>query len=240
MLVAFLDKWKTEKSFLQPQMCALVLVVRCQLQLHVNIVDKVNCPLAWSWTFQIPWQDAPEGCNMQVTTAKGDERSMCIRCYYIRRGSFASMKQHELLSLLQTCPPLKTKSFEFDQFYFLLFFPSTSLLQTAKSSIRFFSESFAFLNFAGSMVNMGKQRTISGQTVKIGTTCSGSTPFENATFKRWHSTLVPNLAMRPSMWSFSQSRRPVVMLISFRRLSCPNRSLFWRSVFFLWAPSTRI
>lgn len=156
MLVAFLDKWKTEKSFLQPQMCALVLVVTCQLQLHVNIVDKVNCPLAWSWTFHIPWQDAPEGCNMQVTTAKGDERSMCIRCYYIRRGSFVSMKQHELLSLLQTCPPLKTKSFEFDQFYFLQFFPSTSLLQTAKSSIRFFSESFAFLNFAGSiLVNKG-------------------------------------------------------------------------------------
>lgn len=59
--------------------------------------------------FSIPVQDAPSHVQMIVVSAKGDDKTLCLRCYYIKRGSFAKLQMREFLTVLRTIPALKQK-----------------------------------------------------------------------------------------------------------------------------------
>ena len=54
-------------------------------------------------------QDAPEGKVLLVVSAKGDDKTICLKCYYCKRGSFPTLKLHEFLALLQKVPAIKAK-----------------------------------------------------------------------------------------------------------------------------------
>ena len=44
-----------------------------------------------------------------VQAARGDDLSLCLKCYYIQRGSFGKIKKPELFKLLHRNPNLKKK-----------------------------------------------------------------------------------------------------------------------------------
>lgn len=47
---------------------------------------------------------------MRVQSAKpGETRGLCLRCYYIKRGSFNQLKAQELLELVWSTPALRDK-----------------------------------------------------------------------------------------------------------------------------------
>ena len=61
-------------------------------------------------SFWLNLQDAVEGTPLLVATAKGGAKGECLRCYYIRRGSFKDLDAAELRTLIFKNPALKTKS----------------------------------------------------------------------------------------------------------------------------------
>ena len=63
----------------------------------------------------IVWQDCPPGHQLRVAAIKADGGPcLCLKCYYIKRGSFGALKIGELVDLLHANPPLKDKSFGFN------------------------------------------------------------------------------------------------------------------------------
>lgn len=57
-------------------------------------------------------QDAPAGYTLVVVCHKNDGKpGFCLKCYYIKRGSFPSLKTQEFALLLARNPNLKDKSF---------------------------------------------------------------------------------------------------------------------------------
>ena len=54
-------------------------------------------------------QDCPPGHSLVVSTAKNDNKGTCLKCYYIKRGSFQALKMNELVEMLRTNAPLKDK-----------------------------------------------------------------------------------------------------------------------------------
>ena len=54
-------------------------------------------------------QDAAPGHVLTVVSAKGDDKTLCLKCYYIKRGSFGKLKLMEFLSVLQLVPALADK-----------------------------------------------------------------------------------------------------------------------------------
>lgn len=65
---------------------------------------------SWPHTYMLSLvQDAPEGSNIEVTSAKGDNKAICNRCYYLGRGSLNKIKQAELIKLVRKSPALRKK-----------------------------------------------------------------------------------------------------------------------------------
>ncbi|CAK9046048.1 unnamed protein product [Durusdinium trenchii] len=60
-------------------------------------------------SFWLNLQDAVEGTPLLVAPAKGGAKGECLRCYYIRRGSFKDLDAAELRTLIFKNPALKTK-----------------------------------------------------------------------------------------------------------------------------------
>ena len=60
-------------------------------------------------------QDAPPGHSLRVSTAKNDNKGLCLKCYYIKRGSFGSLKTGELVDLIKSTPALKDKRSGFNR-----------------------------------------------------------------------------------------------------------------------------
>lgn len=58
-------------------------------------------------------QDAPDGVSLQVVSAKGDDKAICLRCYYCHRGSMRKLKLRQMLTLLKKNPALRAKSLAF-------------------------------------------------------------------------------------------------------------------------------
>ena len=54
-------------------------------------------------------EDAPADCKLVVTSAKGDDKTICLKCYYVKRGSFGKLKLLEFLSVLNLVPTLADK-----------------------------------------------------------------------------------------------------------------------------------
>eukprot|EP00435_Cladocopium_sp_Y103_P025405 s25_g6.t1 len=53
--------------------------------------------------------DCPDDRQLLVTSAKGDGKTICIRCYYIKRGSFGKQSMGEFMAILKKIPALKAK-----------------------------------------------------------------------------------------------------------------------------------
>lgn len=46
---------------------------------------------------------------MYVTSSKSESHGICLKCFYIKRGSFGALKTVELLRLLKKSRALKEK-----------------------------------------------------------------------------------------------------------------------------------
>ena len=61
-------------------------------------------------------EDAPDGHSVAVTAAKVEPGSgsqcFCLKCTYVKRGSFKKFKQMPFLRLLAKNPQLKSKSLD--------------------------------------------------------------------------------------------------------------------------------
>lgn len=70
------------------------------------------CPISPALRQDAPveFQSGPQ--PLLVSATKGDEAAMCIKCFYIKRGSFPNMKQRELLKCLQKSQPLRKKQLD--------------------------------------------------------------------------------------------------------------------------------
>ena len=57
-------------------------------------------------------QDAPSGFSLRVQSHKNDGRAgFCMKCFYIKRGSFSGLKSMEFAEMLASNPSLKDKCF---------------------------------------------------------------------------------------------------------------------------------
>ncbi|CAK9078029.1 unnamed protein product, partial [Durusdinium trenchii] len=74
---------------------------------EVEIVDGV-CP-ACDQEFGNPDEDADGDTSITVTSAKGDNRALCHRCFYIGRGSLGKLKMIDLVKLLKKSTALRKK-----------------------------------------------------------------------------------------------------------------------------------
>ena len=75
-----------------------------------SVVGKVwSEPPSDTWSMF--WQDAPAGHNVVVTSAKSADgmRSFCLKCTYVKRGSFKGLKQMQFLKMIHKNPQLKSK-----------------------------------------------------------------------------------------------------------------------------------
>ena len=54
-------------------------------------------------------QDAPEGHVLLVQPAKDDASNICLKCFYVKRGSFNKLKIMDLLAVLFLVPTLQDK-----------------------------------------------------------------------------------------------------------------------------------
>ena len=54
-------------------------------------------------------KDAPEGHPLTVVSCKGTDSGECLRCYYIRRGSFKEVDAAMMRRLIRKNPALKDK-----------------------------------------------------------------------------------------------------------------------------------
>ena len=56
------------------------------------------------------WQDALGGHQIRVVAMKADSGpTLCLKCFYIKRGSFGGLKIGEFVELLHANPPLREK-----------------------------------------------------------------------------------------------------------------------------------
>lgn len=56
------------------------------------------------------FKDAPPDVPMTVVSAKGEGgQSICLKCLYVKRGSFKQLKTPDWLRLKKRNPPLQTK-----------------------------------------------------------------------------------------------------------------------------------
>lgn len=68
-------------------------------------------PVTQTFTFSRQCQDAPDDVSttMYVTSAKNETRGICLKCFYIKRGSFGALKTAELIRLMKKSRPLREK-----------------------------------------------------------------------------------------------------------------------------------
>ena len=58
-----------------------------------------------------PSQDCPEGHSLRVQSWKNDGKAgLCLKCYYVKRGSFNALRSMEFAELLAKNPALRDKS----------------------------------------------------------------------------------------------------------------------------------
>lgn len=73
-----------------------------------------SCWQCWlGWFFppaQISHQDAPSGYVLKVVCYKpGEDKGLCLKCFYIKRGSFPTCHAQELVELLRKPGALRDK-----------------------------------------------------------------------------------------------------------------------------------
>lgn len=58
-------------------------------------------------------QDCPSGYVLRVQPLKsGETKGLCLKCYYVKRGSFGALKNNEFAELVASNANLRDKSFD--------------------------------------------------------------------------------------------------------------------------------
>ncbi|CAE7402196.1 unnamed protein product [Symbiodinium sp. CCMP2592] len=54
-------------------------------------------------------EDAPAGHVLLVVSSKGDNKLLCLKCFYVKRGSFKRLSVREFIAILRMMPSLNDK-----------------------------------------------------------------------------------------------------------------------------------